>query len=272
MTDHSSPGVRATGAFKPAGNIPRGQGGAEATFAARHFAVRRAGFLLRELARQQEAPADAELPEFATITSAEDFAEGMASGDAEMPLEVVSLAEMSGGISTDDHARLVAEAEERGRMTAANEFAAALDQAIAALDTAGRTLSQMQAEFERNMVVPLAQTSLHIASELARQALVDEQGMARYLESVSATLAESRSDDALSLITIRMNPEDVVLLDRSSRKPEYLRLVADAVVPRGGVIAASGDKVVDDRFENRFHEIREAVLAAMAELRREAHA
>ena len=76
----------------------------------------------------------------------------------------------------------------------------------------------------------------------------------------------------MSLITIRMNPEDVVLLDRSSRKPEYLRLVADAVVPRGGVIAASGDKVVDDRFENRFHEIREAVLAAMAELRREAHA
>ncbi len=272
MTDHSGPGKRVTGAFKPAGNIPRGQSGAQVIFAARHFAVRRAGFLLRELARQQETPVDAELPEFVTITSAAEFTEGMVSGDAGIPLEVVSLAEMSGGMSADEHARLVAEAEERGRMTATNEFAAALDQAIAALDTAGRTLSQMQAEFERNMVVPLAQTSLRIASELARQVLADEKGMARYLESVSATLDQSRTDDAVSLITIRMNPEDVALLDRASRKPEHLRLVVDAVVPRGGVIAASGDKVIDDRFENRFHEIREAVLAAMAELRREVHA
>jgi len=272
VTEHSGVGVRVTGAFKPAGNLPRGQSGAEAAFAARHFAVRRAGFLLRELARQQEAPADAELPEFATITSAEEFTAGMAGDEVAMPLEVVSLADMSGGIAAEEHERLVAEAEERGRMTAANEFAAALDQAIAALDTAGRTLSQMQTEFERNMVVPLAQASLHIAGELARQVLTDEAGLARYLESVSATLEQARVDDANSLVTIRMNPEDVALLDRSSRKPEHLRLLADAVVPRGGVIAASGDKAIDDRFENRVHEIREAVFAAMAELRREGNA
>jgi len=272
MSDTSSLGERASSAFKPAGDLPRGRSGAEIAFAARHFAVRRAGFLLRELARQQAGPANAEFSEFTTVTSAEAFDEGMADGDPEMPFEVVSLAEVPGGVSADEHARLVAEAEERGRTTAASEFAAALDQAIAALDTAGRTLSQTQAEYERNMVVPLAQASLHIAGELARQVLADEAGLAQYLESVSATLEQSRVDDADSLITIRMNPEDVALLDRASRKPEYLRLLADAVVPRGGVIAASGDKAIDDRFENRVHEIREAVLAAMAELRREGRA
>jgi hypothetical protein len=40
-------------------------------------------------------------------------------------------------------------------------------------------------------------------------------------------------------------------------------------VPAAGVIVTGGDKVVDDRFENRLRDMREAVLAAVAELQRE---
>lgn len=269
MAETISGGLRSSGEFKPAGSFNRGKDAADATFAARHFAVRRAGFLLRELARQQEQPAESELPEFATITPAEVMVEAIAAGDASMPREVMSFDEDASGVAAGEVDRLVAEAEERGRAKAAAEFASALDQAIAVLDAAGRTLSQMQDEFERNMVVPMTRATLHIASELARQILAGGDGFTRYLEAVTTSLDAKDRDGTAERISVRVNPEDLAILERAPRKLESLRFVADAVVPRGGVIASSGDKVVDDRLENRLGEIREAVLSAAAELRRE---
>lgn len=264
-----SGGLRPSGEFKPAGSFNRGKDAADATFAARHFAVRRAGFLLRELARQQEQPLEAELPEFATITPAEVTVEEVGAGGASMPRELMSFDDDVRGVAAGEVDRLVAEAEERGRASAAAEFASALDQAIAVLDASGRTLSQMQEEFERNMVVPVTRATIHIASELARQTLAGGDGLTHYLEAVTSSLDAKDRDGATGPISVRVNPDDLTILERAPRKLEHLRFVADAVVPRGGVIASSGDKVVDDRFENRLHEIREAVLSAAAELRRE---
>jgi hypothetical protein len=66
-----------------------------------------------------------------------------------------------------------------------------------------------------------------------------------------------------------MNPGDLEVLERASRRPEFLRLVPDPLVPSGGVTASGGDRMVDDRFENRVREIRELVLAAAADVRLE---
>jgi vacuolar-type H+-ATPase subunit E/Vma4 len=259
-------GVRPAGSFKPAGVFGREKSSAQAAFAARHFAVKRAGFLLRELARQYEEPAGDELPELATIThAAADDSAGGAGGQASAEPAVA----VATGPTPEEIQRLVTEAEERGRAQAKAELAAALDQAIVALDAAGRTLVQMQGEVERRLIVPLAQASLHIGSELARQALLEGDGLARYLDAVADSIKPAGEHDTDAAIAVHMNPDDLAVLERASRRPEFLRLVPDALVPSGGVTASSGDKVIDDRFENRVREIRERVLGLAADLRRE---
>ena len=151
-------------------------------------------------------------------------------------------------------------------------MASALDAAMLALDAAARELAERQAALEREMVVPLARASLDIGAQIARQNLQSEEGLARYLQVVQASL-----DDALDsslgegqTILARLHPEDVALLERANERPAHIRLQSDPLVARGGVILGAGDKVIDDRFENRVREIREAALAAAAEVMRDA--
>lgn len=268
MSDVVRLGVRPAGPFKPAAVFRREKSSAEAAFAARHFAVKRAGFLLRALARQYEQPAGDELPELATIThGSADEAAGEAGGQTSAAAEPV--AAVTAGPTPEELERLVTEAEERGRAQAKAELAAALDQAIVALDAAGRMLVQMQGDVERSLIVPLAQASLHIGSELARQALLEGDGLARYLDAVAASIKPAGEHSADAAIAIHINPDDLAVLEKASRRPEFLRFVPDALVPSGGVTASSGDRVIDDRFENRVREIRERVLGLAADLRRE---
>jgi flagellar biosynthesis/type III secretory pathway protein FliH len=151
-------------------------------------------------------------------------------------------------------------------------MASALDAAMIALDAAARELSEKQALLERDLVVPLARASLDIGAQIARQNLQSEVGLGRYLQVVQATLEESL-DSALGegqVIIARLHPEDVALLERANERPVNIRLQSDPLVARGGVILGAGDKVIDDRFENRVREVREAALAAAAEVMRDA--
>lgn len=274
MIDSRSSQARKPGPFIPANTIRKPEAEAASQFSARHFAAKRAGFLLREYARQQESA-----PQSQAEDSSETFgvaAEGFLPDDmlVEIPAEAVASAAI--GISEEEVARLVAEAEQRGREIGQAELVAALDQAIAALDAAGRAVSDAQADLERRWVVPLAQASFHIGSELARQVLADAQGLQRYLEAVTAAIqpAGAEADSALSFpaLEVRMNPEDLAVLERSAVKPSSITFVSDPLVPRAGAIASSENKVVDDRFENRVRFAKEAVLAAAADLLREAPA
>jgi flagellar biosynthesis/type III secretory pathway protein FliH len=245
--------VPARRAFVPADSIRRADASAVTAFAARHFAVRRAGFLLREYARQQQpeepsvAPPDAPSPE-----SAEGSPDAGTDGTATTTQEELE--------------RLLAEAEQRGRDAAQAEFVAALDQAMAALESVGRAVAETHADLERRLVVPLAQASFRIGNELARQTLSDGAGLGRYLEAVVAAVDLPTADTVLE---VRMNPQDLDILGRSRTVAPSLRLIADPLVPRAGAIASSADKVVDDRFENRIRATQEAVLAAAADLLRE---
>jgi flagellar biosynthesis/type III secretory pathway protein FliH len=72
------------------------------------------------------------------------------------------------------------------------------------------------------------------------------------------------------VVEVRVNPEDLAVLERASLRPSSITLIADPLVPRSGAIASSENKVVDDRFENRIRFAKEAVLAAAADLLREA--
>lgn len=277
MIDRSASSLRPRGPFVPANSVRRHDAPAAATFAARHFAAKRAGFLLREYARQRDNPAEA-LPELAVITPGGTFGDDSFEFEpiGDEPIEIVAIADPPLGASAEEIERRVAEAEQRGRESAQAEFSAALDQAMAALDAAGRAIAETHADLERRLVVPLAQASFNIGSELARQVLADAEGLQRYLAAVSAAVSPQDADPAstagIAALEVRLNPEDLAVLERASIRPSSLRLVADALVPRAGVIATGGDKVVDDRLENRLREMREAVLSAAADLLREAPA
>lgn len=266
MADTTSILRREPGPFVPAGPMRKTDAASPQNFAARHFAAKRAGFLLREHRRQQTTPDDA-VP--ATAVDAVGDAPVAASATA-----VVSDPPVVSGIPAEEVERRVAEAERRGREEGQAALVSVLDQAIAALDAAGRAVAEAHGDLERRWVVPLAQASLHIGSELARQTLMEPAGLQRYLETVTAALrpdsAEAGAVAAPALIEVRLNPEDLAVLERASLQPSAIKLVADQLVPRSGAIASSDDKVVDDRFENRVRFAKEAVLAAAADLLREA--
>jgi hypothetical protein len=261
--------------FAPVNSIRKPDADPAGQFAARHFAVKRAGFILREYARQQEDPRTTVASDDAqstTLQSSKESARDELVADGSF--ESATSPQPISGISQDEVDRRVAEAEQRGRELAQAEWVAALDHAIAALDAAGRAVGDAQRDLERRMVVPLAQASLQIGSELARQALAEGPGLQRYLESVTAALqpgpTDSHSSSTHPSVEVRINPEDLAVLERASQRPSSITFISDPLVPRAGAIASSENKVVDDRFENRMRFAKEAVLAAAADLLREA--
>jgi len=275
VIDSGSSRARKAAPFVPANSIRRPDPGAATQFSARDFAAKRAGFLLREYARQQEdMGASSAVMELGAAEGA--VAESFSYGEGSAELFEASTEFTSIGESAEEIERRVAEAEQRGREAGKAELVAALDHAIAALDAAGRAVSEAQAELERRSIVPLAQASFHIGSELARQVLSDAAGLQRYLEAVTSAIqpnnGDAESSASMAILEVRLNPEDLALLERASFKPSSITLVADPLVPRAGAIASSDNKVVDDRFENRVRFAKEAVLAAAADLLREAPA
>ncbi len=275
MSEQSNSRRHKRAPFVPVTTLRKSEADPTGQFAARHFAVKRAGFLLREYARQQESPLDSPIKDDAQLATIESSAE---SSISELFNDLSANSSTSGqsasGISQEEVDRLVAEAEQRGRESAQAEWIATLDQAIAALDAAGRAVGDAHRDLERRMVVPLAQASVQIGSELARQVLADATGLQRYIESVIATIQPGNTDDDLSattaMVEVRVNPEDLALLERSSLRPSSITFISDPLVPRAGAIASSENKVVDDRFENRMRFAKEAVLATAADLLREA--
>ena len=240
--------------FHPSPSVKKRETDPQNAFAARHFAARRAGFLLRELARQQQqAEREPELEEIqeAIIEPAEDF-------------EATLMAERAAEEARQQQA--LQDSYQRGREEAFAEVAQGLDQAILALDAAARALAERQARLERDLVIPLAKSGVEIGAQLARQKLATPDGLTQYLESVQEALRERA--DAGATIIAHLHPEDLALLDRGQVKPQHLRLLSDPLVSAGGVMLSATDQVIDDRFESRLREVREAVLGASADVLR----
>ncbi len=258
-----------------AADVLRRRDDESAAFAARHFAIRRAGFLLREHAKQQSEP-PVPFEEEAIITSADEIPELLiepAFDAADSPVSEL----VPAGPTEEEIAARIAQAEQqgeqRGREAAMAEIAAALDSAIVALDAAAQALDAERVKLERDCVVPLARAGIELGSQLARQSLATAAGLERYIELVAETLAQKAQTDASVLpttpIVVRLNPEDVALLERGNRRPAMLQFQADPLVARGGVILGRGDQVIDDRLENRLREVRELALSAAAEVLRD---
>jgi flagellar biosynthesis/type III secretory pathway protein FliH len=247
--------VKTASTFRPSPSVQRREIDPQNAFAARHFAARRAGFLLRELARQQEqATREPEIEEIqeAIIEPAEDFEATLA---AEREAEEAR------------RQQALSDAYQRGRDEAVAEIAVGLDQAILALDAAARALAEREARLERELIVPLAKAGVEIGAQLARQKLATSVGLNQYLESVQEALRGGDENGSLT-VTAHLHPDDLALLDRGNIKPQHLRLLADPLVSAGGVMLSTTDQVIDDRFEGRLREVREAALGAAADILR----
>ncbi|MBM4192522.1 MAG: hypothetical protein FJ196_05650 [Gammaproteobacteria bacterium] len=273
MNERGTSRGRNVAPFVPANSSRKRDSEVSSQFAVRRFAAARAGFLLREYARLQEtASPSGALGDSTTQRGAESDAIAPADANAETSPSLSGTTAVD--VSTEEIECRIAEAEQRGREAGQAELVAALDHAIAALDAAGRAVQDAQLDLERRAIVPLAQASFHMGSELARQALADANGLQRYLATVTSAIQSQMGEEgtsaSMAIPEVRLNPEDLSLLEGASVKPTSITLVADPLVPRAGAIVSHENKVVDDRFENRMRFAKEAVLAAAADLLREA--
>ena len=254
--------MRLSTPFSSAGVLRRATPDDASAFASRRFAAQRADFILREYAKQQD---DLPLEGF-SMGSSEPEELAVFEAAESIPVEAVAV---EPGIPVDESERLVREAEQRGREQALAEMSEAIGQAVAALDAAAQALAVKDAELERQLIVPLAQASVQIAAQIARQTLGTPEGLERYLDTVLKALSDAERQNERHDVVVRLNPEDLEVLERGSSRPEHLRLQADPAVSRGGVIVGGEGSVIDDRLENRIREVREAAHAAAAELLRE---
>lgn len=254
--------MRLSTPFTSAGVLRRATTDDGSAFVSRRFAKQRADFILREYAKQQD---DAPLEGF-SMGSSEP--EELSVFEASEPTAVEAIA-VEPGIPADESERLVREAEQRGREQALAEMSEAIGQAVATLDAAAQALAVKDAELERQLIVLLAQASVQIAAQIARQTLSTPEGLERYLDTVLKALNDAERQNERQDVVVRLNPEDLEVLERGANRPQHLRLQADPAVSRGGVIVGGEGSVIDDRLENRIREVREAALAAAAELLRE---
>lgn len=269
-------GLQAPRPFKPSEVLKRDPN--RAAFASKQFAANRAGFLLREYARQIITPPPVTNdPELAEITPAgvglEEATAQMTVNEAAaidlIGLQHQTLAALNEPVA-EFSAQLVTQqvqtAYQEGRSTALHEMQGAIDQAMIALTAAADALAKRYDELEKQLVIPVAKSGVELASLLARQHLATPEHLHAYLDQVLSNL---NANDGNESISVRMSPTDYALLSKSLPAGSSLKLIEDSQVSAGGVLVSGGDQVVDDRFERRLREVQEAALAVAADVLRD---
>lgn len=239
----SKKGFEPVASLRPAGSEPK-------PFVTRALAARRAAFLIQSLAAPPPPPAAVEPPEPVAATE---------------PEVVLETAEQRQLREQQAMQLLIDQAEQRGRLNAMNELGVALDALAQALETAGKQLASKQQELERMLVAPLAKSAVALAEQLARQQLQSPEGLAAYVEAVLASLSVVPSAPDSSY-TVLMNPADIETLGARAVALGSLRVLPDALVARGGISLRHLDEVLEDQFDSRLREVREAALGVAAQV------
>jgi flagellar biosynthesis/type III secretory pathway protein FliH len=250
-------------------------------FSSKQFAANRAGFLLREYARQGIAPSADNTqagglsqglnialqadPNNTDAVTAEHL-DGQKNQELRRQETLAALTVQVPEFSAQGVAEQVNSAYQDGRNAALHEMQSAIDQAMIALASAADALATRYQELEQQLIVPVAKSGVELAGILARRQLAKPEILQAYLEQVLSSLSAHESTDVIS---VRMNPSDYQLLSGSLPAQTSLKLVEDAQVAAGGVLVSGGDQVIDDRFERRLREVQEAALAIAADVLRD---
>jgi len=250
-------------------------------FSSKQFAANRAGFLLREYARQGISPSDdisqstvssntldADLHNDQNHLSSTgvDQADQVEAREVRRQQTLTALTSHLPEFSAQAVAEQVNNSYQDGRNSALQEMQSAIDQAMIALASAADALASRYNELERQLIVPVAKSGVELAGILARRQLATPESLQVYLDQVLSSLSVHDSKDVIS---VRMNPSDYQLLSGSLPAETSLKLIEDTQVGAGGVLVSGGDQVIDDRFERRLREVQEAALAVAADVLRD---
>jgi flagellar biosynthesis/type III secretory pathway protein FliH len=244
--------------FEPVILVSREAVAQEPAFSARSFAVSRAGFLLREFERQHST--DGPAPDEASAA----IADAISAEEESRRAEALQKEQEAQALQ-----RRIDDSYRRGREEALAQLGGALDTAISALDEVARGLAVRQQELESNLVAPFTKSAVELAGQLARQHLASPDALALYVQTVIESSGTPGSE-VPGALAVHLNPSDIETLKRSSVLLSHVSLIADELVAPGGASLRVLDQVVDDRFESRMREVREAALTIAADMSRPA--
>ena len=136
-----------------------------------------------------------------------------------------------------------------------SERNAQLDAALAALDAAARDLHARAIPTIEQVQDVLVASALELAEAILGRELMDTKNSAR------AALARVLDHaDPRTLLTVRMNPDDIAELDAAGRPASGVEIIADDTIARGDALGDFSDGYLDARIQTALARARAALL------------
>jgi flagellar assembly protein FliH len=148
--------------------------------------------------------------------------------------------------------RAALDAEHQARM---REGQTRVDEAVALLTVAAQALNDRAIPLQEEAQDTLVSSALELAEAVLEYELSDGHNSAR------TALARVLSHvDPATVVTVRMNPSDLVMLDRVSLDGAKVELTPDPLLQRGDAIADFAEGYLDARIGSALDRARAALL------------
>jgi flagellar assembly protein FliH len=150
-------------------------------------------------------------------------------------------------------------AEEMSAEHSENErhFEAQVEHAVRLLAAAARALDERSIPLIQQAEATLVHTSLELAEAILGCELSHTEPSAR--RALERALHQPDQLDRSEVHTVRMHPEDLVVLGAQTRALESIRFVADSELERGDAITEFSDGFLDARISTAFERARAAL-------------
>jgi flagellar assembly protein FliH len=132
---------------------------------------------------------------------------------------------------------------------------ARIDEAVALLAVAAQSLNDRAIPLQEEAQDTLVSSALELAEAVLEYELSDGHNSAR-----SALARVLSHVDPATVVTVRMNPSDLVLLDRASLDGAKVELTPDPLLQRGDAIADFAEGYLDARIGSALDRARAALL------------
>ncbi|MCU1546857.1 MAG: flagellar assembly protein [Homoserinimonas sp.] len=132
---------------------------------------------------------------------------------------------------------------------------ARLARAIDTLNAAALSLTERVVPVLAEAQDSIAAAAIELAETIIGVEIADAETSARAALSRALTLV-----DAAMVQTVRMNPEDLALLDPALLEQAAVSFTADAAIGRGGAITEFADGFLDARIDTALHRAKVALL------------
>jgi flagellar assembly protein FliH len=130
-----------------------------------------------------------------------------------------------------------------------------IDQAVGLLAVAAQALNDRAIPLQEQAQATLVSSALDLAEAVLEYELSDGHNSSR-----TALARVLRHVDPATVVTVRMNPSDLVMLDRASLDGANVELTPDPLLQRGDAIADFAEGYLDARIGSALGRARAALL------------